>query len=101
METGMSANNLELLMKRKDGSLFYGELNGSRFNYGKKTGTLVMIRDISERKKAQEELELRMTDIIRFNKLTIDREMNMIHLKTEINELLHLSGKDDKYKIVG
>ncbi|MEJ5244147.1 MAG: PAS domain S-box protein [Bacteroidota bacterium] len=44
--------NLELLMKRKDGSTFYGELNGVVYQTCSFFGTLVTIRDISERKEA-------------------------------------------------
>ncbi len=100
LETGISVTGLELEMKRKDGSLFFGELNGSGFKYNNKNGTLVVVRDISERKKAQEELKERMVDLERFNKLTIDREINMIQLKKEVNELLQQAGNEGKYKIV-
>lgn len=44
-------------MRRKDGSLFIGELNGTRYQKGAVTGTLGLIRDITERKQAQIELE--------------------------------------------
>ncbi len=47
---------LELTMKRKDGSLFAGELNGSSFQYGDQYGSLVVIRDVSERKQRDEAL---------------------------------------------
>ena len=42
--------NLEMQMKRKDGSTFTGEINGSKFQTGIQTGTLVTIRDITRRK---------------------------------------------------
>ena len=47
---------LELAMKRKDGTVFAGELNGSSFHYGDQHGSLVVIRDISPRRQAEEEL---------------------------------------------
>ncbi len=53
---GRRSVGLELAMKRKDGSLFTGELNGSSFQYGDRHGSLVVIRDISERKRAEVEL---------------------------------------------
>jgi len=37
---------------------------------------------------------------MRFHDLTVDRELTMIQLKNEINELLRNSGQTDKYKIV-
>ena len=99
-ETNIRILNLELKMKRKDGSIFYGELNGTGFMYGKNRGYLVVIRDMSERKRGQEELEEKMNDLIRFQNLTVDRELTMIALKKEVNELLTVSGQKRKYKIV-
>ena len=52
---GVRSRNLELLMKRRDSTLFYGELNGSLYSTGGASGTLVLIRDISDRKQAEEE----------------------------------------------
>jgi PAS domain S-box-containing protein len=48
--------NAEFLMKRDDGSTFFGELNGSKFQSATQLGTLVTIRDVSERKGIEEEL---------------------------------------------
>lgn len=56
VEKGIDTVNLELVMKRKDGSLFIGELNGTRFNVESKGGVLVTIRDITDRKKGENEL---------------------------------------------
>ena len=39
-------------------------------------------------------------ELERFNKLAIGREIKMIQLKEEINELLGQSGQVEKYKIV-
>ena len=49
---------------------------------------------------AQEELKKRMDELLRFNNLTIDRELTMIELKKEVNRLLQETGKDKRYKIV-
>ena len=56
IEHGEKVKNLELAMRRKDGSLFIGELNGSKIRIGNQNGTIVNIRDISERKKTETEL---------------------------------------------
>jgi len=50
------SKDLQLTMKRKDGSLFVGELNGSSFRYGEQNGSLVVIRDITERQQVDEAL---------------------------------------------
>jgi PAS domain S-box-containing protein len=49
--TGIS--NIEFSLKRKDGSTFIAELNGSKFQQDLMNGTLVVIRDITERKQAE------------------------------------------------
>jgi len=48
--------DLELRMKRRDGSTFIGELTGSPFRARSQSGTLVTIRDITERKQAEDAL---------------------------------------------
>lgn len=53
VERGTADRNLVLRMRRRDGSLFYGELSAHRFENG---GTLGVIRDITERKQAEEAL---------------------------------------------
>jgi PAS domain S-box-containing protein len=58
---------LDLTMRRKDGSLFTGELNGTLFKAGDFIGTSGTIRDISERRRAEEALarEFTLIDSIR------------------------------------
>ena len=48
--------NAAFRMKRADGSDFIGELNGSSFRAGTHKGILVIIRDITDRRRAEEEL---------------------------------------------
>jgi len=100
MRKGESFLNIEFKMKKKDGTLFYGEINGSGFRYGTNFGTLVIIRDISDRKKVQNALQEKMNELMRFHDLTVGRELTMIDLKKEINKLLNDSGQPAKYKIV-
>ncbi|MEI6900452.1 MAG: PAS domain S-box protein, partial [Bacteroidota bacterium] len=49
LETGRVGTHVELQMRRADGSLFHGELDGGRFKTEKEDGSLVIIHDISER----------------------------------------------------
>ena len=100
IEDGVSFHDREFIMKKKDGTQFYGEINGSIFKYGENTGILVIIRDISDRKKAQDALQEKMNELIRFHNLTVGRELSMIDLKKEINKLLKDSGHNEKYNIV-
>ena len=54
-----------------------------------------------EQKRAEEELKERGEELERFNRLAVDRELKMIKLKREINDLLEELGKGPRYKIVG
>ena len=56
--------------------------------------------DISNLKQAEMELIERNEELQRFQSLTIGRELAMIELKKEINEMLKNEGREAKYKIV-
>jgi hypothetical protein len=58
------------------------------------------VRDISDRKRAEDELQKKMYDLERFNKIVVDREIKMIELKQEVNALLDELGRDERYKAV-
>jgi len=58
------------------------------------------ISDITWRKRIEEELNNKLEELMKFQKLTVGRELNMIELKKEVNELLKMSGKEEKYKII-
>lgn len=86
--------NLILRMKRKDGSIFYGELNGSDFHSGESRGSLVVIQDISERIKSDEALresEERFRIIAeKTGTIVYDRDLitNKVHREGAIQEVL-------------
>jgi hypothetical protein len=63
-------------------------------------GAIESLRDITERKHMEEELRCNVEELERFNKLAIGREIKMIQLKEEINELLSQINQDKRYKIV-
>ena len=69
-------------------------------NYEGEDGILGWLMDITERKRAEDELIERLEELERFGRLTVDREEKMIQLKQEINDLLTGIGKSAKYKIV-
>jgi PAS domain S-box-containing protein len=56
MTRGGRTRALSLKMKRKDGTVFIGELTGSDLQVGGREGSLVVIRDITERTRTLEEI---------------------------------------------
>jgi hypothetical protein len=58
------------------------------------------IQDITDRKKAELELQANMENLQRFHRVSVGRELNMIELKKEINDLLSKAGQSPKYKII-
>jgi PAS domain S-box-containing protein len=66
---------------------------------GKPVGFIGVSRDISERKRLQQEIQNTMTDLTVFNQAMVGREIRMIELKREVNGLLESDGKSPKYVI--
>jgi PAS domain S-box-containing protein len=56
-------------------------------------------QDITERKLAEAALHKKIDELLRFQRLTVGRELRMIELKKEINTLLSQAGKPEKYRI--
>jgi PAS domain S-box-containing protein len=67
---------------------------------GQVAGAIESLRDTTESKHMEAELRRNVEELERFNKLAIGREIKMIQLKEEINELLCQLNQDKKYKIV-
>jgi len=57
-ESKLSINTIELRMKHKDKSFFFGELRGQTYRFENMLGNIGVIRDISSRKKADKKLEM-------------------------------------------
>ena len=89
-------------LRKKDGSGIWVEDHGW-YNFdenGVKISNEGVLRDITERKKAEEALTEKMDELMRFHKLMVGRELTMIELKKEINGLLKRIGEAEKYRIV-
>jgi len=60
---------------------------------------LLFYQDITKRKEAEAAVQKRMSDLEWFNNISVGRELKMVELKTEINELLMKMGEEKKYEI--
>jgi PAS domain S-box-containing protein len=103
-ETGQGdaiGKTLEVAGVGKNGKEFPVELSLSAVKLRDRWNAIGLIRDISERKAAEEELKKKAEELEAFNRLAVGREFKMIELKKEINALLEKLGKEPGYKIVG
>jgi len=93
----------ELVGRRKNGELFPIAISSSlvKDDEGNVIAHMANHEDISERKRAENELKKKNKELELFNRLAVGRELKMIELKKEINALLVQLGKESKYKIVG
>jgi len=67
---------------------------------GKLEGSIILNLDISELKKAEEQLSAQLDELRRWNLATLGRENRIRELKTEINTLLEKLGEPPKYQSV-
>ncbi len=94
-------SGLESQWVTKDGNLVFirESARAIRNEKGKVIYYEGTVEDISDRKKAEQELQKKMQKLEQWHKLTIGREIKMIKLKDEVNKLLENAGKAPKYKI--
>jgi PAS domain S-box-containing protein len=62
-------------------------------------GAVHLVSDITERKRIEEKLHSTLSDMKRFNRIAAGREIRMIELKREVNDLLRSGGNIEKYAI--
>ncbi len=89
----------EFLLNRKDCSKVPVEISTYPIKIKNKNVVLGIARDITERKQAEEKLKSRNKELETWAEVTTDRELFMLKLKKEINELLEKSGKNRNIKL--
>jgi PAS domain S-box-containing protein len=80
---------------KKDGSRIKTEISGTLIKIKGRKIILGIVRNITERKKIEEELKSKNEKFEAFNKLAVGRELKMIELKNKI-EKLEKKTKEDK-----
>ena len=90
---------LELPGIRGDGTEFIGELSISAVKIKGKWHAIGIVRDISERKKMGGRLNEKLNELKRFHRVAVNRELKMIELKKEINELCKKCGLEPRYNL--
>ena len=84
---------------RKDGSIFYASVLGTRMNLSGREYMVAVFRDVTERKAFEEHQEKTLKDLQMFKEVTVDRENKMIGLKKEVNKLCQELGKKAPYDL--
>jgi PAS domain S-box-containing protein len=97
---GETVKNHELKMFGHNQDIRDMLANYMPITYDGEDGILGWLLDITDRKKAEQEIKNKFDELNRFRKLAVGREKKMIELKKEINELADQLGKDQRYKIV-
>jgi len=100
LTAGENIENYEIKMYGHDGEIRDMLVNYLLISYQGEEGILGWLLDITDRKKAEQDIKDKFNDLTRFRKLAVGREQKMIELKKEINELTEQLGKGRKYKIV-
>lgn len=98
-----STGNCELRLRHKNGSIVWVESYADCIRVKDHSGDLYLygaLVNITDRKQAEEALRQKMNELQRFHNLTVGRELAMIELKKEVNQLLIKSGLKEKYRIV-
>jgi PAS domain S-box-containing protein len=82
----------------KDGHIFPVSVTISKIDIGNQF-YLSFYQDITERREAAAAIQEKIDNLMWFNDITIGRELKMIELKKEINDLMKKLGYDEKYVI--
>ncbi len=105
IDRGQSVDNSERVLIKADGTPIPVLKTVSRVVLGDREHLLESFVDISDRKRIEDELKLRITEVSeakhRLEVLvsgTVEREQRMVDLKQEVNDLLEALGRRPKYQ---
>jgi len=92
--------NFETVIRTKEGNekIISWNTKGIPDATGKISDYIAIGVDVTDRNRAEEQLNKTVDELKRFNTITLDRELRMIALKEEINGLLKDRGQQEKYR---
>jgi PAS domain S-box-containing protein len=82
---------------RKDGTLLYFDVASVHVEFDGIQRVVGLLRDITERKKVEEETQKTLKELQKYKEVTVGRETRMIELKEEINRLSEELGRPKPY----
>ncbi len=92
---------VEIIIITSGASIRYLEMRSTDILWNETDASLASLRDITEHRKAQEALLERNSELVRFSQLGVERELRMIELKREVNELCLKLGEAPRHRIAG
>jgi PAS domain-containing protein len=90
-------NYFQFRHRRTDGSIREIEVFSNKIEIAEKAFLYSSIHDITERKEAENELRIRSEDLETLSYTAMGRELRMIELKKEINDLCADAGTPQRY----
>ncbi len=97
--TGIRFVPMEVKIRCKDDSYKYAVVGLSPLGSSFIDTHLVVFYDITDRKISEEALNQKINELERFQRLTVNRELKMIELKKEINELCVELGREKPHNV--
>lgn len=98
----LQVRNARVMQHRKrDGQVCDVEVYSSPVVLNEVSLNHLIIYDISERRRAEKQVAEQLDELRRWHKVTLGREMHIIDLKKEVNQLLAEAGKPPRYEVTG
>jgi PAS domain S-box-containing protein len=96
-----AVHDYPLELRRRDGQVMPVIYNASlyRDEMGKGIGIFAAARDVTERKQVEEALVRRADELAQFNAAAVGRELRMVELKEEVNELARQLNQPPPYQM--
>jgi len=100
IESGEKNQPIEIQVLKKGHGYKWSETVSVPVTLNGEKCAIIVGKDITDRRQAEEALKTKIDELERFQNLTVGRESAMIELKKEVNELLKRNGQAPKYNIV-